>query len=317
MSNLFNQPAFISHAVDEYAKQIQAAMAEFETHMQRGAELALKLGKLCIQAKEAVGHGQWGNFVRLHLGKSERQVRRWMQLANRPFTSDLDEQWRIISGNYDGDADSDQSSNETDSEPASSLTSHDGSADTSTEAEWKPCREHSYSNTRHSECIRCQDLNAENAPKSTAKPKDSTKPKQEENRSPEPPPWTAAVEKAKKHTAPLPELADEICRMLDLPKPRKAALRQSVSVTAEILGEAAECQPVPIRPGNQGKCKKCAATVTWAMTERRKWIALEPARKPPKHGWDIIDGMACPVDGGPFVSHWLRCLPGSNEPIPD
>src|SRR5262249_20992827 len=140
-----------------------------------------------------VGHGQWGNFVRLHLQRTYSTVERWMRLANSPHVANLDEQWRIICGRSDGGDEADQTSNETVSESASSPSPHGGSADASTEAEWKPCRDHRYSNERHSECGRCQDLNAENAPPSTEKPKGSTKPRQEENRSPEPPPWTAAV----------------------------------------------------------------------------------------------------------------------------
>jgi hypothetical protein len=104
MQRELTSPAIVKADVSSLVSEIKAAIAELETHMQRGAELAFKLGTLCIRLKETVGHGQWGSVVRLHLGKSERQVQRWMRLANTTHASDLDEQWRIISG-HDGESD--------------------------------------------------------------------------------------------------------------------------------------------------------------------------------------------------------------------
>src|SRR5262249_34017973 len=103
-----NPPAIVRADLGSLVTEIKNAMDELETHMQRGAEWALKLGKLCLQAKESVGHGQWGNFVRLHLGKSERQVQRWMKLANATHASDLEQRWRIISGHDDREDDADE-----------------------------------------------------------------------------------------------------------------------------------------------------------------------------------------------------------------
>jgi len=64
---------------------------------------------------------------------------------------------------------------------------------------------------------------------------------------PEPPPWVKAIGKLERSIATSREQSEEICRMLDLPKPRKSALRQAVDIQAEIVTEAKEAKPAPIR----------------------------------------------------------------------
>src|SRR5262249_34964267 len=101
MHRELNPPAITKADVGSLVTEIKTAIVELDDHMPRGAQLALKLGKLCIQLKEAVGHGQWGTVVRSQLGRSERQVQRWMKLAKATHASGLEQQWRILCGHHD------------------------------------------------------------------------------------------------------------------------------------------------------------------------------------------------------------------------
>jgi hypothetical protein len=57
-----------------------------------------KLGQHFLRAKEVVGQGNFGDFVRSTFNVSERQVQRWMKLAQTDPSLDQDQQWKIING---------------------------------------------------------------------------------------------------------------------------------------------------------------------------------------------------------------------------
>jgi hypothetical protein len=89
---------------------ISQAQAEFQAGMAcwtKGPEHFRRLGEALLKIKELVGHGNWLPTLRDHFPFSERQARRYIELANRPFSADLAEAWRIINGNKSGDDDDD------------------------------------------------------------------------------------------------------------------------------------------------------------------------------------------------------------------
>jgi hypothetical protein len=58
-----------------------------------------KAGEALIKAKAAYGHGKWLAWLKQNIRFNERQAQRYMGLAKCDVTSDLDDQWRILSGN--------------------------------------------------------------------------------------------------------------------------------------------------------------------------------------------------------------------------
>jgi hypothetical protein len=81
------------------AAAINAAHQAGEEATRRGLEHYRAAGEALIRAKRQCGHGRWLGWIERHLRFGERQARRYMALAKSDVTSDLDAQWRIISGN--------------------------------------------------------------------------------------------------------------------------------------------------------------------------------------------------------------------------
>lgn len=63
------------------AADIKAAHLEAQRSAQAMAERALEAGRLLIEAKEAVRHGEWSPWLKEHVDLPERTARRYMQLA--------------------------------------------------------------------------------------------------------------------------------------------------------------------------------------------------------------------------------------------
>jgi Protein of unknown function (DUF3102) len=72
-----------SAQLTDLAAQIKA---EFAKHLRKSRESvahAIRAGELLIQAKRAVGHGEWEDWLRRNVGFSDRTARLYMQLADR------------------------------------------------------------------------------------------------------------------------------------------------------------------------------------------------------------------------------------------
>jgi len=63
------------------ATQINAEHAEVIKHVQQGADHAIRAGKLLNQAKIAVRHGDWSEWLATNCRVSERTAQVYMQLA--------------------------------------------------------------------------------------------------------------------------------------------------------------------------------------------------------------------------------------------
>ena len=63
------------------ADQINAEHAEVVKHVQQGADHAIRAGKLLNQAKIAVRHGDWSEWLATNCRVSERTAQVYMQLA--------------------------------------------------------------------------------------------------------------------------------------------------------------------------------------------------------------------------------------------
>ncbi|MEQ8813532.1 MAG: DUF3102 domain-containing protein [Thalassobaculum sp.] len=63
------------------ASKINAAHAAVEAAQKQGVEHAIEAGKLLLEAKAAVKHGQWGPWLAEHCTISDRTARLYMQVA--------------------------------------------------------------------------------------------------------------------------------------------------------------------------------------------------------------------------------------------
>jgi hypothetical protein len=82
------EPAIGSNRLPEIAALIKVADAEVRRSAEQMADCAIEAGKLLIEAKEHIGHGQWLSWLRDHAGVSERTAQRYMSLARAGIKSD-------------------------------------------------------------------------------------------------------------------------------------------------------------------------------------------------------------------------------------
>jgi hypothetical protein len=78
--------------------EIREAIDQGDLHVKGAIYRYRRAGQLLTIAQEKVGHGNWKKWCsknKIH----ERRARRYMALARADVTSDLEAQWRIISGN--------------------------------------------------------------------------------------------------------------------------------------------------------------------------------------------------------------------------
>ncbi len=82
------------------AKDIEAAHQAGEASETAALTEFRKAGELLSKAKEKLGHGFFGQWCRENLTVSERQARRYIELAKTDVsTSDLNDEWQRIQGN--------------------------------------------------------------------------------------------------------------------------------------------------------------------------------------------------------------------------
>lgn len=72
---------FKNEITDTQVSTILAAKAEVQTNLKNTLYSGYKYGVVLNKAKDSFGHGYWGEFCRDTLEESERQVRKYMQLA--------------------------------------------------------------------------------------------------------------------------------------------------------------------------------------------------------------------------------------------
>jgi hypothetical protein len=63
------------------AARINAEFKEATAHLHKGLVHALEVGRLLIEAKARLPHGQWGRWLHENVYIAERTVREYMQLA--------------------------------------------------------------------------------------------------------------------------------------------------------------------------------------------------------------------------------------------
>lgn len=68
-------------APNELAARINAAHEEVKMALRRGAERAIEAGRLLLQAKTTVGHGNWLEWIGSNCRFSERTAQVYMRLA--------------------------------------------------------------------------------------------------------------------------------------------------------------------------------------------------------------------------------------------
>jgi hypothetical protein len=117
--------------------------------------------------------------------------------------------------------------------------------------------------------------------------------------------------KGAKAASSLRKHSEKLCRMLAMPPASKSALCQAVHVAGEKFEECKNYGPVKPKPVREAICNRCKKPIIWATTVRRKPIALEAALK--KGKFNIVDDIAVPEKGGPYVCHWVKCPP-TKEP---
>lgn len=71
----------------------------------KGIEHFRQAGEALIAAKALCGHGKWLAWLEKNVRFSQRQANSYMRLAKLEVTSDLPEQWKVISGNAADDED--------------------------------------------------------------------------------------------------------------------------------------------------------------------------------------------------------------------
>jgi hypothetical protein len=99
---IFTPPAEVRPAADlaALAAEINAEHRAGEAAARKGMDHFRKAGAALLRAKASCRHGEWLPW----LAKScpylnERKAQRYMALAKSDVTSDLQDQWRVISGN--------------------------------------------------------------------------------------------------------------------------------------------------------------------------------------------------------------------------
>jgi len=67
----------------------------------KGIENFYKVGKILIECKEQIGHGNWTEWIEKNLGISPRQCRKYMALSKRNCGADLNSAWEEICNRVD------------------------------------------------------------------------------------------------------------------------------------------------------------------------------------------------------------------------
>lgn len=98
-------PAIVQSAdsLDELAAQINAEFGLAEQKSREGTAHYRTVGLKLIEAKSRLKHGEWLKWLNANVKFTVRQADRYMRLAKLDVTSNLDDQWQVISGNYDDD----------------------------------------------------------------------------------------------------------------------------------------------------------------------------------------------------------------------
>jgi hypothetical protein len=102
--NFFSPPPAIvkqEHSLAELANKANYLHVEGEKARAKGLENFRHVGLTLLQAKEQVERGQFVKWLKEQLKFSKTQAYRYMSLAKLPVTGNLEEQWRVISGNVD------------------------------------------------------------------------------------------------------------------------------------------------------------------------------------------------------------------------
>lgn len=88
-----------AESLAELASKINAAHEAGERASWKGLEHFRAAGEALLRAKAQCGHGKWLAWLEKNVSCTERQARRYMAFAKSDVTSDLESQWRAISGN--------------------------------------------------------------------------------------------------------------------------------------------------------------------------------------------------------------------------
>ena len=75
------------NALPTLAASIRAAHANVKASALQAAEQALEVGRLLNEARALIPHGAWAEWLKQHVGFSERSARRYMQIARAGFNS--------------------------------------------------------------------------------------------------------------------------------------------------------------------------------------------------------------------------------------
>jgi hypothetical protein len=70
-----------SNSLTDLAARIKTEHEIVEKHLRKGVERAVEAGKLLIEAKAQLKHGQWLPWLRDHCGIPDRTARHYMRLA--------------------------------------------------------------------------------------------------------------------------------------------------------------------------------------------------------------------------------------------
>ena len=278
-------PAIVRHDVNALVREIKTGITELEICMATGAELALKLGQLCIRLKEAVGHGAWGSFVRLHLERSLSTVERWMRLAkSSPVTNLIQCRPCRVHGPKPNCKD------------CQALGEERAKKDTPT---------------------------IDPEPDEPAASQEQDRPPEPQRRNREPgdddgPPnphmegWRPLAKK-------INHRIDEMQKHLTLSKTEVQSGRERANGLGEWFEQHCTRPERPIEKPVKKNCRDCHIAITLAMTANHAWVPLVEA---PRGGADdIVDGVACNVkEGGPYKMHLCPKRRGQsvlNGPIPE
>lgn len=85
--------------LDTIAARIKDEFRAAEGAQQEALQGYRTVGRLLIEAKAGLKHGEWLPWLKANVPFSERHARRYMDLAKSDVTSDLAEQWATIQGN--------------------------------------------------------------------------------------------------------------------------------------------------------------------------------------------------------------------------
>jgi hypothetical protein len=310
MKDLFDPPAIVRADVGSLLTEIKAARDELKTCMRRGAELALQLGRLCIQLQSAVGPGNWVETVS-HLDVSVRTVQRWMRLARMsPVDGDLEEVWRIICGKYDAEDDEDTT-------PVSHRDEEDEDVDATPVSHGDAEEEPSPSSMGGSAATN-GDSNVEGR-RRTREPGD-------EDDLPGNP-YMPTLYRCQKS---LSKQHKEMIRCQEVSTQDASKLNDQLEDYSRQYEQCAIRPERPIRPPKKGNCRYCGAEVLFATTSKHKHVSLVEsigsfAAKSAHRGchWDIDGNVAVPARGGRYRLHFLLCpkkdskSEASEEPLPE